>query len=160
MGKCAGSESEKPSGRYWSIFFIVDHLITRDKRQWGFALKLTYYTSNLILNSKSMMAESTYLVKMNLSGLADAACTNVSRKLTWLPLGPLHNCSQKIRKENFKPYGKDDIWQSWQWPGHKVDLLDDSKLNLKALDYNRGIDKDTFNTFDIDMNISTKYQTE
>ena len=41
-----------------------------------------------------------------------------------------------------------------------MDLLDDSKLNLKALDYNRGIDKDTFNTFDIDMNISTKYQTE
>ena len=83
-------------------------------------------------------------------GLADAVFTSVSEKLTWLPLGPLHWCRQKIRKENFKLVQKDDIWQFWQWPGQKVDLLDDFKVDLKALDDNKWIIKDTLtlDTFD------------
>ena len=44
-------------------------------------------------------------------GLADVVNTNVSGKLTWLPLRPLIYCRQKIRKENFKLVQKDDIWQ-------------------------------------------------
>ena len=35
-----------------------------------------------------------------------------------------------------------------------MDLLDDFKLNLKALDDNKGITKDTLDTFDVDTSIS------
>ena len=33
----------------------------------------------------------------------------------------------------------------------KVDLLDDIKLNLKALDDNKGITEDTLDTIDVDI---------
>ena len=36
-----------------------------------------------------------------------------------------------------------------------MDLLDDFNLNLKALDDNKGITKDTLDTFDVDTSIST-----
>ena len=66
----------------------------------------------------------------------NAGFTKVSEKLTWLPLGPLHFCSQKIRKEKFQAVQKGRHLRVLTVARAKVDLLYCSKFNLKALDDN------------------------
>ena len=85
-------------------------------------------------------------------GLADAVCTSVSKKLTWLLLGVLNFCRLKIPKRKPSCAERTTFHSPDSGQGTE-NLQDDSQLNLKALDYNKGIVKNTFGLFD--MNIST-----
>ena len=89
-----------------------------------------------------------------ITGLADAVKTSVSEKLTWLLLGVLNLCRLKIPKRKPSCAERTTFHSPDSGQGTE-NLQDDSQLSLKALDYNKGIVKNTFDSFD--MNIS-KYQ--
>ena len=81
-------------------------------------------------------------------GLADAVNKSVSEKLTWLPLGVLNFCRLKIPKRKLScaertTYRSPDSGQGTE------NLQDGFNLKLNALDYNKGIVKYTFDTFDM-----------
>ena len=78
-------------------------------------------------------------------GLADAVNTDVSEKLTWLPLGVLNFCRLKIPKRKLSCAERTTFRCSDSGQGTE-NLQDGSKLKLSALDYNVGIVNDTLDT--------------
>ena len=81
-------------------------------------------------------------------GLADAVNKSVSEKLTWLPLGVLNFCRLKIPKRKLSCAERTTFRSPDSGQGTE-NLQDGSNLKLNALDYNKGIVKDTFDKLDI-----------